>query len=60
MSHVVPLECLESVCIHWYYILKYKVSSSRSLYAYIIHIAGRLLRVLFVTLFTKTKCIVKI
>ena len=68
MSHTVPLECLESVCIYWYYILKYKVSSCRCFYAYIIHIADRMLRAMclgikvfvLVTLCTKIKYIVKI
>ena len=68
MSHIVPLECLESVCIYWYYILKYKLSSSRCLYAYIIHITDRMLRAMrwgikvfvLVTLCSKIKHIVKI
>ena len=68
MSHMVPLECLESVRISWYYILKYKVSSSRCLYAYIIHIVDRISRAMclgieifvLVTLRTKIKCVVKI
>ena len=68
MSHIVLLECLESVCIYWYYMLKYKVSSSRCLYAYIIHIVDRILRAMclgikifvLVTWCTKIKCVVEI
>ena len=42
MSHIVPLECLGSVCISRFYILKYYKVSRRSsccLYAYVIYIS---------------------